>query len=615
MNIKSPKQIERLKQLYEEYECFRLLGFETTRSTRKIAMQYILKDGERDWCAYTEKYFKNIYKQEETGEMIGNYKKVKTTLNKTVTFNQCPQLLYNHTQHKKVYAFNRSSYTDIIYIDIDATNSFDISKQLIHDLNLKEIFIEINKNNGHNHIFFKTDKIYTIDELKHIEGMLNKQYKVQIDVGTQNKVIRYICSKDYTPGYIDNNIFIPFSSKQERITHLKNFKTSKLFSLKKLYNLIKPLEKVTIQQNTPQENNLSDIIPILEGRIYNGIQSSKKTFNTDNLQKYEYGCGTRNENLVNITSTCLRYGETNVETIADIILSLHDGTSKDINKYGIEKYKDKILKPSIEYMKAHFDSTKSKYVSKNKWNGEFISNIHYLKLEENKELRQLCRIITLEFKKIIDTIWTKSQRSKEAKRILPYLIQEMLGQMIYNDEHERIKNPHSKVSNHKFKQLTCGFIFSNKWYNSFCKYYNVQGINIKKLASEILQQVTVQIKHNKKGWTNSLFCGIPNTCKQYHIKAPIFYSDDDDFGNIKEQILKCDKSLKHTNKLIKSSLSYYVNYNNIINMYNKYDIYDNNTIDIFNMNYTDNGITNINIIYEKLFCEFREHKERNVDDW
>ena len=601
-----------------ELQYAKKIGFDINLSTIRIASKKKSNPNNSPWgfVDETSRYWVMI-----TPSFLGIEQKIKEkikfkhgyTSNRARTLGK---MLCDHTRKKyceKEYepdtlAINQCVDTHTLYIDIDKDREGLYIANLIRTkLDLEEIITEINYANGRVHIIFPTDRSYSDKELKYIRDKLRQEFNQSMDIRLSTTVMRYIDSIDYTTGMIKNNQFIPFSSPEERISYGLNFKTEKIFSLQKLYNLTK--KEYTEQRYIPQETSLPKSISMIEGRLNSETNKIlyRNIFDESYLDKWVYGYGTRYEFTGKIISNCLRMGITDTEEICKIVMSRHDGTSRDINSMGKENYVQSKLIPMIEDFKSKYDESIPYRKPSKKEIVEFISNIHLLDLENNKKFDRHIRSILLELKKPISKIYTKHKRYEEAIRVLPFLLKEILGYSVYSDKNPRVKNNQLRISDYKFEQLMYGFQMSNDLLKKFCKHYKVTGINIRNLFDLVMEELFIQIKSNNRGWSFSDSNEIPKSCKQFIIKSPIFYSDNE---SIKDNLTKCNKKpLKHTNELLLNSLLEYHNNKDINNIYIHKDIYKYNTL--IDFTYYNIEYYNINIIYKNLFSG---NKERDVDD-
>jgi len=458
----------------------------------QVELQYIHLDNEEIlWKNRKPSGTKYVF----ASELIRNHFNCQTSSSKVRSIKNCPDKKLGKELNKinKVCAFSRKSYNDCIAIDIDNHNNS--SEQVINAVHYivdnyfsSIIYAEVSIT-GSYHIFLKLKRPYNNSQLIQFQTVLQNIHPNIEIIGSTNKkqLLQYIDSPTYVPIQFDKNKFIKVITETEYNHNIFNF-VPEIDSIQHL------IPKHDFVFNQYQEDLIEESIPIFGNRKH-----SKKKDNSNIIEKlktkYPYYSGQRVEYMKKIAGVCKNYGLTK-EQFLEIILS-NDMGSKDLSKWNKKKI-EKIYFDYYENPNYYTNSSLKPYKQEEKFysNRHLISDI-YLKSIINK------------FSQDYTNIYVKSLKYKswkqEYKKVIPILIEEIIGVIIYDYYNPKQKNKKSNLTMNKFNQIVSGFQISNKWKKMFKEHYNVK-IDINNVTNSILKNtIFKQIMIN-----NIVYCYNPN---------------------------------------------------------------------------------------------------------
>lgn len=389
----------------------------------------------------------------------------------------------------KVCAFSRHERSNVIAIDIDChkesdkQKSLDAFKFIVKNYYKNIKYSEISINNGF-HIFIEVNEIPNQSQLKQFQNYLHSLGYDNIDIigaNNKNQILQFIDS----PSYLPIKIF-----KDGSFTGISenDYSYNVLF-----FDLKSKLKTVNDLMIDYKKEEL--IIPIFANRKFSNKSSSlsKEEIIIKLKNKYNYSSGQRIEYMKKIASACLYYNLNKYEYL-DIILANNKG-SKDLSKWTTKQIEN-IYFTYYDKFCTIYTKNKSNFIYHSKdifySNSNLITN-PYMKVQINKFSNTLINKVILPNLKYNKWI-------NEYKRITPLLINEIIGTLLYDKNNPKQKNPLSKLTNNKFKQITSGLQISNKQLELFKKNYNCK-INIQKLCNLILQDtIFKQIMINNLGY-------------------------------------------------------------------------------------------------------------------
>jgi hypothetical protein len=321
------------------------------------------------------------------------------------------------------------------------------------------------------HIYIKFDKCVELDQIKEFKNQFNKLYENKKYVIETPNTIRLPFSRKYNI-LINNKRNILYYINRKKFAFIPNV----LNFIKNVDNYIeKPLSKIEFDniinelKEKNKENSIQkNIIPFIkQDSCYQKKRnlSNKNIKNLEIFKSIKVGCGTRHEGLHDLVRYGGKYLNMSINHLIQHTLLIDTG-SKDIagakNKY---KYLYKQFNTRFNSMHIQNNNSSSNIEDNIEWvdtikPDNFISNMQYVpeyfKIFINTKQTQ--EIIYKEIKK---NILKKINSFKDYQIVVPIIIQEGIGKLIYELNNEK-KIKDTIILNKKNKEKALkGFYFSN----------------------------------------------------------------------------------------------------------------------------------------------------------
>lgn len=403
---------------------------------------------------------------------------------------------------------------DCIRFDIDEhDNDYDKAlKKVTYLLDFFKPYLPMllcESEKGGYHVYYKLDRFITKNTIKTFLAKYNKEHEgFEIEYPAMIRI-------PFNPHYNIINIYDKYE--------LENFKNSehvfKLYHPNDIANhILNWQEKVPvsiiyeyIKEPKKEKEKINPINPYL--------RQSRKTSTSESLQdklnSIVISLGHRYYNMFSIISYCKKLNYS-TDQIVNHIRSVNTG-SKDLNKWNDNKLKQEV-ESILDWMKSN-ENNETEFTEIK--TTEFKSNTSLVPSYIQSYLRSyqfISEVIKeLRIKPLRNGIRTKWQIAYY--KTIPILAIEIVGKMIYDETSKRKIKSELKIGNEKKEKLLIGSQFSEKYLLMLKEYYNLKGINIKRLFNGIVKtNLFNQYYSNKRGWSYNYL----KVCKQYIINSELY---------------------------------------------------------------------------------------------